>query len=198
MLTIRPARWPDDAPALAALDTSFVTAQLFRLVREEFSARLVEEDLSPPLRKVYPFDPADPAERSAWDWTAVAEDGGGLAGFAAAQYTAWNRRVILWHLYVAPSFRRWGVGTALLTALKQFAQSAGARCVWLETQNVNYPAIQFYCRAGFRFCGFDETLYDPAGQERQEIALFFARMVTPPRSDELGNDGAASAGADSV
>jgi ribosomal protein S18 acetylase RimI-like enzyme len=34
-------------------------------------------------------------------------------------------------------------------------------CLWLETQNVNYPAVQFYRRMGFRLCGLDETLYRP-------------------------------------
>ena len=49
--------------------------------------------------------------------------------------------------------------------------------VWLETQNVNYPAIHFYRRCGFEFCGFDETLYDPTILAQEEVALFFARPV---------------------
>jgi ribosomal protein S18 acetylase RimI-like enzyme len=35
------------------------------------------------------------------------------------------------------------------------------RCLWLETENVNYPAIGFYRRAGFRLCGLDDILYRP-------------------------------------
>ena len=54
---------------------------------------------------------------------------------------------------------------------------AGARCLWLETQNTNYPAIQFYQHVGFRLCGLDESLYDPAGPGRNEIALFFVREL---------------------
>jgi len=42
---------------------------------------------------------------------------------------------------------------------------------------VNYPAIQFYRRLGFRLCGLDETLYRPddSASVPGEVALFFAR-----------------------
>lgn len=174
MLTIRPAQWPQDIAALTALDTEMVTEQIYRPVREELAFRLVEERVDPPLRKRYPLDPRDPQQRQDWDFTAVAEEEGDLAGFAAAQYVAWNRRVVLWHLYVAPAFRRRGVGSQLLNGVEAFAQSVEARCVWLETQNVNVPAIRFYRHYGFQFCGFDEALYDPKSLERDEIALFFS------------------------
>jgi ribosomal protein S18 acetylase RimI-like enzyme len=177
MLTIRPTEWPGDRPVLAAIDTSFTTDRIYRLVREALSFRLVEELVNPPLTKRYAFDPTDPAERRNWDFAAIAEVDGELAGFAAVQYIAWNRRAALWHLYVMPRYRRQRVGMQLLAAVDDFARSAQARCVWLETQNTNYPAIQFYRRAGFTFCGFDESLYDPAHQEREEVALFFARPI---------------------
>jgi ribosomal protein S18 acetylase RimI-like enzyme len=185
MLTIRPAEWPWDVPVLAAIDTSFTTDRIYRPVREEFSFRLVEEAVRPSLTQHYRFDPSDPAERRNWDFTAIAEADGALAGFAAAQYSAWNRRVALWHLYVMPRYRRQKVGTQLLGAVDDFAHSAQARCVWLETQNTNYPAIQFYRSAGFAFCGFDESLYDPANQEREEVALFFTRPVIASFRREL-------------
>jgi ribosomal protein S18 acetylase RimI-like enzyme len=179
MLTIRSALWPQDAAALSTLDIEVVTGTIYRPVREALSIRLIEEAVAPPLRKRYPFQPSDPEERLMWDYTALAADDGNLAGFAAAQYVAWNRRAVLWHLYVAPAFRRQGVGSRLLSAVDTFARSAGARCLWLETQNVNAPAIRFYRRSGFQFCGFDATLYDLA-DPNEEIALFFARPVTTP------------------
>lgn len=177
MLTVRSAQWPQDEVVLSAIDTGFETEQIYVLVREELSARLVEKTITPSLRKQYPFDPASSEERQNWDFTAIAEAEGQLAGFAAAQYVAWNRRVILWHLYILPAYRRRGVGTQLLNALETFAQSVRARCLWLETQNINYPAIQFYLQSGFTFCGFDNTLYDPETLIHEEIALFFARPL---------------------
>ena len=176
-IMIRAAQWPQDIAALSALDTTFETDRIYRAVRGAMSFRLVKESIQPPLRKTYEFDPADLEERQKWDFTAVAEDEGQLAGFAAAQFVAWNRRVVLWHLYVAPAFRRHGIGTRLLEAVETFARSVQARCVWLETQNVNVPAIEFYDRAGFRFCGFDSSLYDPDSLPQKETALFFARPI---------------------
>jgi ribosomal protein S18 acetylase RimI-like enzyme len=67
-----------------------------------------------------------------------------------------------------------GVGRQLVEAALAYARSRAARCLWLETTNLNYPATQFYRRAGFRLCGWDESLYDPAGPTCGEIALFMA------------------------
>ena len=78
---------------------------------------------------------------------------------------------------VAPQHRGGGLGRALLNAVVALAHSTGARCVWLETQNINYAAIQFYRRAGFRLCGLDESLYDPQSPVGGEVALFFVREL---------------------
>ena len=179
MLTIRAAHWPQDEAVLSALDTSFVTRLIYKPVRDEFSFALIQKTVDSPLRKRYELPFADPLERHSWDYTAIAEENGELAGFAAAQYAAWNRRAIIWHLYVVPAARQKGVGTKLLSTLDTYAGSVGARCLWLETQNVNYPAIQFYRRSGFQFCGFDESLYDPESSADQEVALFFVRPIAP-------------------
>ncbi|KAG8526102.1 uncharacterized protein KY384_000095 [Bacidia gigantensis] len=83
-----------------------------------------------------------------------------------------------------PPFRKRRVGTQMLQALEVFARSVTARCLWLETQNVNYPAIAFYRAAGFTFCGFDSSLYDPQRLASEEVALFFARSVGVARSGQ--------------
>jgi ribosomal protein S18 acetylase RimI-like enzyme len=177
MITIRGIRWSEDVEVLSHLDTSFMTERIYRPVHDGLSFSLVEADVAPPLKKTYDFRPDDPAERANWDYAVIAEKEYGMAGFAAAQFVAWNRRVVLWHLYVIPSCRRAGVGTCLLAALDTYARSVQARCLWLETQNVNYPAIQFYRRSGFMWCGFDESLYAPEDLTGEETALFFARPV---------------------
>lgn len=185
MVTIRAALWPQDASTLSTIDTSFVTDRIYRPVREEFSFRLIEETITPPLRKRYSWDPLNPEERQDWDCAFLAEDGGQLAGVAAAQYVPWNRRIVLWHLYVQPSHRRLGIGTLLLDAVNRFGLTRHARCLWLETQNTNFPGIQFYLRSGFAFCGFDATLYDPEAVGQDEFALFFARGIAPGEEREL-------------
>lgn len=177
MLEIRPVRWPQDRAALEALDASFTTDRIYRLVQEEWISRLVEETIDPPLTKRYEL-PLDPDERHTWDYAAVAEMDGEPAGFIAVQRSDWNRRAVIQHLYAAPAYRRLGVGTRLLEAAEIYARSIDMRCLWLETQNVNYPAVQFYRRSGFRFCGFDDVLYDPEILASEEIALFFTRPVS--------------------
>jgi ribosomal protein S18 acetylase RimI-like enzyme len=175
MLIIRPAQWRDDIALLDGLDTSFTTDRIYRVLRDEFSFMLVEEAVDPPLHKDYGSITSQESELRAMEYAAVAEEEGVLAGFAAARYEPWNRRLVVWHLYAAAGRRRRGVGRALINDLDAFARAVGARCLWLETQNVNYPAIQFYRHLGFRLCGLDESLYDPAGPARGEIALFFVR-----------------------
>jgi len=65
-------------------------------------------------------------------------------------------------------------GRALLDALATHARAAKARCLFAETQNVNYPAVQFYLATGFYLAGLDESFYDPI-ETPGEFALFFAR-----------------------
>jgi ribosomal protein S18 acetylase RimI-like enzyme len=180
MLTLRSVQWEADMALLSGLDTSFETDRIYVPEREGLSFRLMEQCVSPPLRKRYPFDSTDVEERQGWDCAIIAEENGQLAGFAAAQFRAWNRRVIVHHLYVSPAFRRQGVGRKLLDAFDTYASSVNARCLWVETQNVNAPAIEFYQRAGFEFCGLDTSLYDPENVGTNEIAVFFARPVGLP------------------
>jgi ribosomal protein S18 acetylase RimI-like enzyme len=177
MLTLRPACWPDDLAALERLDTSFTTNRIYRVAGNELGFRLVEERLEPPLRKDYGPLPQIDDRLAELEYALIAELDGELVGFGATEYEAWNRRAIVRHLYVAPEHRRAGIGMLLLSRLEGFARTAGARCLWLETQNVNVPAIRFYRRAGFRLCGLDESFYDPAAAGPDEVALFFVRDV---------------------
>jgi ribosomal protein S18 acetylase RimI-like enzyme len=107
----------------------------------------------------------------------VACAGEEVVGFAELLFDTWNSRARIEHLYISASHRGRGGGRALLRAISERAVSEPRiRCLWLETQNVNYPAVQFYLSAGFRLCGLDETLYDP-GLLPGEVALYFARDV---------------------
>lgn len=69
------------------------------------------------------------------------------------------------------------MGSALLTAVEGSTIAHGARNLWIETQNVNYPAIQFYRRRGFELVGLDRSLYAPVSNPG-EVALFFSRALT--------------------
>lgn len=181
MFTVRPARWPDDLPSLAEVEFSFTTDRIYRVARDELSFVLIEEPVDPPLYKDYGAVTDSDESLPELDCVLVAEWNGEMVGFVTAKHEAWSRRVAVRHLFVEGQYRRSGIGRALLDHLDRFARSVGARCLWLDTQNINYPAIQFYRRVGFRLCGLDESFNDPVESGRGVVALFFARELAPHR-----------------
>jgi ribosomal protein S18 acetylase RimI-like enzyme len=164
---VRVARWPEDEARIAKVDTSFSTDRVYRVAHDGLGFQLREEKIEPSLTKTYAVPRLRPSDR-----LFVAEDGGEVVGFAEVE--SWNGRGTITHLYLSPSHRGRGIGAALVEALAERARRDDVRCLWLETQNVNYAAVQFYRRMGFALCGLDTTLYDPASLPG-EVALFFAR-----------------------
>ncbi|HZZ37322.1 MAG TPA: GNAT family N-acetyltransferase [Caulobacteraceae bacterium] len=175
MITVRDARLPDDAPAIAAIDTSFSTETIFRVEVGEEAIRLREVTLDRPLARRLPLDDLADPDRP-WETAFVAVDGQAIVGFVATARSSWSGRLTLWHLYVEPARRGRGVGRALVARVMDEAVASGAEHVWLETSNLNVPAVAFYRRLGFALCGADTTLYAGTPAEG-ETALFFARKV---------------------
>jgi ribosomal protein S18 acetylase RimI-like enzyme len=171
MLTLRPLRWSDDRPSL------FDTDRVYQVVQRERSFTLNAVSITPPLHKDYAFTD-DIDSLPVLDCVIVDEIDTTLVGVVALTFDAWNRRAVVWHLYIAPEHRGHGVGRALIDAAVTEAQKRSARCLWLETQNINYAAIQFYKRVGFQWCGLDTSLYDPQRVATEEIALFFVRWLS--------------------
>ena len=174
LIALRPLRWPDDRAALLALDTSFTTDRIFRLERTDNGVTLDEVAAEPPIYKSYSLAGATDVI-AGHDWVQVAEYDDGFAGVASMTIETWNRRAVLQHLYVTREARRIGVGRALVTAAMEAARDRNARCVWVETQTINYGAVRFYRSMGFAWCGFDTSLYDPRDAGVDEVALFFSR-----------------------
>ncbi len=165
----------DDRDGVRAIDTAFETASTYDVVVAPTALSLVERSLAKPRRKVYPIADAF-AFWSSWDTAWVAEDAGRIVGFAAVEYEAWHRRLVLWHLYVSPSHRRTGIGRALLARAEAHGRDAGALRVWLETSNVNVPGIAAYARLGYALVGMDTTEYD-ALPYADETALYLAKRL---------------------
>jgi ribosomal protein S18 acetylase RimI-like enzyme len=175
-LALRPLSWPDDRTSLLGLDTSFTTGRVFYLEQTNQGYKLDEAAVESQIHKSYSLiDDVDLIPNH--DWVTIAEDNHAVAGVASMTIEAWNRRAVLHHLYVAREARRNGVGHALVMAAIGAARDRDARCVWVETQTVNYGAVQFYRSLGFEWCGFDTSLYDPSDVGVGEVALFFSRDV---------------------
>ncbi len=164
-MQVRAVRLPEDAAGVTGLDTSFVAERELDIQPDGLGFSVAMRDLPVPRRKVYPVE-AGPGGM-------VAVDGNDVIGYAEVRYAEWNRRAVLWHFYVETGRRRGGTGTALLAEAVRQAKAKGAWCLWLETQNVNEPAIGFYLRRGFRICGLDTAFYDP-DEVPGEAAVFLA------------------------
>ena len=175
MATIRAFELERDRAGVLALETAFETRGVYDVVSAARELRLVERALETPLVKRFSIAEAF-AAWAQWKVAFVAEDAAaGIVGFAAVTYEAWHRRLVLWHLYVAPEARRSGIGRALLVAVEAYGTKRGARRVWLETSSVNVPGIAAYERLGYALCGLDTTYYDAYAPG--EIALYLAKPI---------------------
>jgi ribosomal protein S18 acetylase RimI-like enzyme len=175
MLIVQPAALPQDAARIAAIDTTFTTDQVYVLDVSSDGIRLNLCKLSAPLTKRFPLDDLESPKRP-YDRAWVAVDDGRYVGFAATSFARWNRRLVLWHLYVDPTHRGRGVARQLLRSVAAAAAELGARHIWLETSSVNVPGVAVYRALGFSLTGADLTLYDGTPSEG-EIALFFSRAI---------------------
>ena len=176
MFTLRSLHWPDDRDALCALDTSFTTERVYRVVAMATTFSLHDTTVASPLHKAY--DLTGEVDRlPTLDHVVIAERDTRVIGVAALSRDAADRRAIVRHLYVDRAARGQGIGRALMEAMVTRAQQWQARCVWLETQDVNYDAIQFYQRVGFQWCGLDLSLDERHGSVTDETAVFFMRLL---------------------
>ncbi len=147
---------------------------VYALERGEDPLRLVTRGLDPPVRKTFPIDGI--TGWRAWEHAAVALDGADrIVGFCAWRMQEWNRHVIVWHLYVDAGARGTGAGSALLEHALVAGRTAGATVAWLETSNLDHPAVEWYRRQGFAITGCDETRYERYAPD--EFALFLSRRL---------------------
>jgi GNAT superfamily N-acetyltransferase len=175
VIRVREARLPGDAAAIVAIDTSFTTDVVFDVEADGDGFVLRERGLATPLTKRFPMDDLSERDRP-WAHAFIAELDSVCIGFAAAGYEAWNRRLVLWHLYVQPTMRGQGVGRALVDRVVALGRDLGARHLWLETSNLNAPGVAAYRALGFSLTGLDLTLYDGTPAEG-EAALFFSKPI---------------------
>jgi ribosomal-protein-alanine N-acetyltransferase len=111
------------------------------------SARLVEQGLRPS------WDAARIAQHTAHpeSMVLVARNGFHITGFAIMRYG--DQRAHLNLLAVEPSWRRRGIGRALLRWLEETAVTAGVFHIDLELRSANASAYAFYAALGYREVG---------------------------------------------
>ncbi len=103
-------------------------------------------------------------------WLALAGDAANPqpAGFALCRLLLEEAELLL--VGVRPDYRRQGVGTALLAAVRQAARAAGINRLHLEVRADNDAALSLYRVAGFAICGRRPGYYQ-SGQGAPRDAL---------------------------
>ena len=164
-----------DRRGVEAIDTAFETPTIFELVTTPRTIELVEKTLEQPIVKRYSIGEVF-AGWARWDhgWVAL-DDDGVVRGFATVEHEPWHARLILWFLYIAPAWRRRGLGRALLERVETHGRELGASHVWLETSNVNVPGVRAYERLGYALCGADRYYY--GAYMPGETAIYLAKPL---------------------
>lgn len=102
----------------------------------------------------------------------VAEVDGEVRGYVDLLVQPWQHMGWVANLAVDRGYRRRGIGTLLMHHAHQWSLELGLRSLLAEATTKNYPALCFYQKLGFRFCGFNDHYYT-----NQDITLFFVRML---------------------
>jgi len=179
-MQVRPAG-PGDLEACGALDHSYTTERVWQMETREgndvFTVTFRVARLPREIRVNYLRQGEDLL--AGWrrrDGFLVAEEGGRarpqICGYVAL--TAQVEHGIAWvgDLVVDRSWRRRGIGTALLWAAAQWGRSHDLARLVIEVQTKNYPAIRLCQSRGLTFCGYNDH-YWPS----QDIALFFGESL---------------------
>jgi ribosomal protein S18 acetylase RimI-like enzyme len=95
-----------------------------------------------------------------------------VRGYVDLLAQPWQRIGWLANMAVDRAHRQQGIGTALMRGARQWARQQGLRAIVAEATTKNYPAICFYRKLGFEFCGYNDHYYT-----NQDIALFFVQKL---------------------
>jgi len=166
-----------DIHQCVTIDASFVTDHVWQMDGGES-----DWEVSTAFRKVRlprPMNVRYPRELDGLfdDWRLeecflVAASGESVIAYLDMTVQKWSLAGWINHIVVHPEVRRKGIGTALLRAAGIWARENGLRNIIVETQTKNHPAVSFYQKNAYRFCGFNDQYYT-----NQDIALFFALSI---------------------
>lgn len=177
--TIRPVT-EADLPALVRLDYSYAADRLLHVVRKgpppQHTFRFQWRTRSAPRRPGYRYDVR--TLRRALDSAPlfhVAEVQGRVVGLVILLIHGLGDAGEVTDLAVHLPFRRRSIGSALLDRALEFARTQRLRAIWVEPQNDNADAIEFYLRLGFRLSGFNDRTFSYQDDEPQHVTLFMTK-----------------------
>jgi ribosomal protein S18 acetylase RimI-like enzyme len=171
-MIVRPATLAD-LNACLSLDHASVTDHVWQMKAHESETRVgVTFDVVRLPRRMQTEYPRN-LEQLVEDWQRgegflAADVDGEVRGYVDMLVEPWQQMGRIVNLAVEREHRRHRIGTTLLRHTRQWAREQGLKTILAETTTKNYPAICFYQKLGFRFCGFNDHYYI-----NQDIALFF-------------------------
>lgn len=107
----------------------------------------------------------------------VKDDDGKIVAYLEFDTVEWNSTLVMTQLLVDESQRGKGIGKMLFDFVKDFARQEDYRIITLETQNTNVPAIDFYLKMGFTFCGTNIFFYSNDDIGENEVMIELAYLV---------------------
>ncbi len=175
-MIVRPATLAD-LNACLLIDHTGVTDHVWQMKVEEEEAQVsvTFHTIRLPRRMgaEYPYS----LDQLVEDWQrgegfVVAEVDNEVRGYVDLLARPWQRTGWVANLAVERGYRRQGIGTALIRHARQWAREQGLQMLLAEATTKNYPALCFYQKLGFQFCGFNDHYYT-----NQDIALFFVQAL---------------------
>jgi ribosomal protein S18 acetylase RimI-like enzyme len=164
-----------DLAACLALDGSYETEYVWQVTQQlensQVATRFRTIRLPRTMHVSYPsWGEALLAHQERGDLIMVGVESAEVRGYLDVESQPDQGIAWLHHLIVSPSYRRHGIGTALLASGLLHAQQLGLSQAMTVIQSKNFPAIKFLERNGFAFCGYNERFY-----RNLDIGLYFAR-----------------------
>jgi ribosomal protein S18 acetylase RimI-like enzyme len=175
-MIVRPATLAD-MNACLFLDHNVVTDHVWQMqvqeVESQVSVTFHTVRLPRHMQVVYPHD----VEQLVENWQRgegflVAEVDGQVQGYVDLSARPWQKVGWVANLAVERGYRRRGIGSTLIRHARLWAREQGLDKLAAEATTKNYPALCFYQKLGFQFCGFNDHYY-----ANQDIALFFVQAL---------------------
>ena len=174
---IRPALLPVECGEILAVSRHCVSNELLDVSPTVNGFVLSRKCHTKTLSWEYPLTAAD-IQHCSTVFVAVAM--GEVIGWCGCVNHQWNRTMELQHLYVDIDYRNCGIGSRLLTSAINHAAKLLYRNLWVETQNTNVKAYDFYIAKGFELRGLNLDLYDPHQLPFPQSALYMVMNIEQP------------------
>jgi len=175
-MNIRPAI-STDIPKLIALDHNYATDHVWQMTIDLTDIQTLVSFRQVRLPREVHVNYPRIYKNLIDNWTKkdlllLAEEGETTLGYISVQLGLAPASAWIEDLVVDRLRRRNGVGSALITAAREWCGKKRLHRLTLEMQPKNYPAIQFAYQLGFEFSGYNDQYY-----QNQEIAVFFSTYI---------------------